>query len=535
MPFTPESPLPHCRDGNDGVFRDERIQPRMNMSRSRTGEVRYYLRENECIDFYNSNELQDKKSIISEWKNIEQNEKFGNKELGIRGRHDASVRTNITIPMPNHYTAEMCIEKTKEIIAKTPIKNCHYTIAVHRGEAGEVAKNLHVHLIVNERNKITRKKDRELNHRDFPEQLREQVRKTINHDFKNQIKTVSQLKAEKTERIPMMLWKASPGQVRQSLILTRFQMDMTIDALRNKPLPDVLKALGADLDPADKYNWKTPDGGRISLDKKNAFKWYDHNKVKGGGGAIDLVMHLQKCNFKTAMNTLMNLPATELRPPEIVKEKTAEASALPSPDESKWPNVKKYLVEQRKLDARLIDAWHANGIVFSDNLNNACFLSNDKKGCELRGTGESNYHGYRGVKSGFALKGGDEKKIAYVESSIDVMSLVELGFKGTVVTFCGQAINYCIASAKELLLKGYSIIAAFDNDESGQAMSRKMKEVLPQTTIAVPKDGSKDWNTRLQTLRATQTKNITQSTPKVKFVPKTKKNGHGGHGFGMGM
>jgi len=500
----------------------------MNISRSRTGDVRYYLRENECLAFYNSNELQDKHSIISEWKFIEQNEKFGNKELGIRGRHDARVRTNITIPMPNHYTAEMCLQKTKEIIAQTPIKNCHYTVAVHRGEGGEVAKNLHVHLIINERNKITRKKDRELNHREFPEKLCEQVRAAVGHDFKGETKTVSQLKNEKIERIPMALWKASPTLARESIKLIRSHMQTTIDELRNKSLTGVLRALGAEPDKSDKHNWKTADGGRIKVDS-GGVKWFDYNASKGGGGAIDLVMHLCRCDFKTAMVTLIDLQIAEPRL-EVSQNKIIEPSALPSSDESNWPKVKKYLVEQRKLDAKLIDGYHAEGMVFADSFSNACFLSNDKSGCEQRGTGESNYHGYRGVKSGFILKGGNEKKVAFVESSIDAISLVQLGFKGCVISFGGQAINLCISVAKKMVEKGLSIIAAFDNDAAGQAMGKKMMEVVPATTVVIPKDGAKDWNARLQAIRATQAQTAelsTRASEKVTLKQKKKPPGRG--------
>lgn len=133
----------------------------INISVSGSGSIDYYLREDECLGYYHSAGLLSKSAILSDWKRIEEQEKFGNKSLGIRGRHDAQVRKNYTLSMPNSLSPDLCLSRVQELVLQTSIKDCTYTIAVHRGVKDGIA-NQHVHLLVNERNLRTLKKDREM-------------------------------------------------------------------------------------------------------------------------------------------------------------------------------------------------------------------------------------------------------------------------------------------------------------------------------------------------------------------------------------
>ena len=109
-----------------------------------------------------------KESILQHWEAIEKNEKLGNKDLGIRGRHDARVRTNYILSMPNSLSPNECIDRVQSIIDKTPIKDCIYTTVVHKGEKDGIT-NQHVHLLVNERILSTQKKDREMQRKEWLE------------------------------------------------------------------------------------------------------------------------------------------------------------------------------------------------------------------------------------------------------------------------------------------------------------------------------------------------------------------------------
>ena len=137
------------------------------VSHSGNGNVAYYLREGECMAFKHPQGY-NKESILQHWEEIEKNEKLGNKDLGIRGRHDARVRTNYILSMPNSLSPNECIDRVQSIIDKTPIKDCIYTTVVHKGEKDGIT-NQHVHLLVNERILSTQKKDREMQRKEWLE------------------------------------------------------------------------------------------------------------------------------------------------------------------------------------------------------------------------------------------------------------------------------------------------------------------------------------------------------------------------------
>jgi hypothetical protein len=135
------------------------------VSHSGNGNVAYYLREGECMAFKHPQGY-DKEAILQHWQEIEKHEKLGNKDLGIRGRHDARVRTNYILSMPNSISPQDCLDRVQSIIDKTPIKDCIYTTVVHKGEKDGIT-NQHVHLLVNERLLSTQKKDREMQRKEW--------------------------------------------------------------------------------------------------------------------------------------------------------------------------------------------------------------------------------------------------------------------------------------------------------------------------------------------------------------------------------
>lgn len=103
-------------------------------SHSKSSSMDYYLRNGECVERFHSTGEKTDREIKDEWKQIVINEKYGNRDLKIRGRHDARVSTNYTITLPNELTAKQNLEKVKDLIKDTPIEKCTYTIAIHRGE-----------------------------------------------------------------------------------------------------------------------------------------------------------------------------------------------------------------------------------------------------------------------------------------------------------------------------------------------------------------------------------------------------------------
>ncbi len=86
--------------------------------------------------------------------------------------------------------------------------------------------------------------------------------------------------------------------------------------VREIPLEAVLPATGAQQDRYDKAKWHTPRGV-LSVTGAKFMNW---NQGSGGGGAIDLAMHLEGLGFKAAVQWLWNLfpgslPARDPRGP----------------------------------------------------------------------------------------------------------------------------------------------------------------------------------------------------------------------------
>lgn len=69
------------------------------------------------------------------------------------------------------------------------------------------------------------------------------------------------------------------------------------DAVRDLPLQMILLERGAKQDPRDKSKWHT-ERGSLSLTESKFTNWCCHT---GGGGAIDLVMHLANVDFRQAV------------------------------------------------------------------------------------------------------------------------------------------------------------------------------------------------------------------------------------------
>jgi len=271
---------------------------------------------------------------------------------------------------------------------------------------------------------------------------------------------------------------------------------------REIPLQAVLERLGCTPDPKDKNNWRTP-AGRVTID---GAKFYAHDQAKGGGGAIDLVMLLEQIHdFKTAVKWL----ADEIGIKETVadhlfkfKAQVEALSSLPKPPfvppppaSDKWPVVRHYLINKRKLNKELVDFLHENGKIYADQHSNAVFNLYKNKGVELRGTLEnSGFKGVRGAKSTFVMSGmPDVEQVAFVESAIDAISLKNLGFEGRVLSFAGNSKHKQIEIAEKYHERGWTVFAAFDNDPAGDAMSA----VLPDYCRRIKPD-LKDWNDDLR-------------------------------------
>ncbi len=148
------------------------------------------------------------------------------------------------------------------------------------------------------------------------------------------------------------------------------------DEVRNIKLYVLLQHFGSTKDHQDKDRWHTSKGV-ISVKGK---KFMNRTRGTGGGGAIDLIIHLQGLGFKDAVlwlyDTFSCAPAQSVlhqpHPPEQVLR-------LPPKNHKKMQRVSHYLREVRCIPQRFINNLITSGKLYADIRGNAVFLLPGKK------------------------------------------------------------------------------------------------------------------------------------------------------------
>jgi 5S rRNA maturation endonuclease (ribonuclease M5) len=290
------------------------------------------------------------------------------------------------------------------------------------------------------------------------------------------------------------------------------------DKVRDVPLEKVADELGLDPDPKDKHKWQH-ENHIINI---TGSKFYDWQHLKGGGGAIDLVMHINSCDFKQAVAWLndrfgegVTLQATTYKTKEIIQTEQLCPFIPPTIDESKWLLVKTYLTRERRLPSSLVDHLHNSGLIYADSKQNAVFIRRDLDertitGASLRGTaGDDNK--FKGLALGskrsdgwfHLLQGGQSndpiQRAVLVESPIDAMSFAVLDrteSRKTIYLSTDGAGTVPMEFLRTLPTK--SVIVAYDNDQPGNFMAQRVMEPLPNSVRKAPK--ATDWNEELKNM-----------------------------------
>ena len=264
-----------------------------------------------------------------------------------------------------------------------------------------------------------------------------------------------------------------------------------IDVLRNRPLEKVAAALDYRPDPSDRTRWKR-DGSVLCI---SGTKFFDHLQGRGGGGAIDLVMHARKCPFLEAVNFLAQ---SQGRPPAISEPSQA------------WSKVRSWLIRQRALPTNLVDTCHAHNLIGAGRHNNAVFVCTDRHrkitGAELVGTFTPPGHkpframapGSRKARGSFWLATDPEviKNVILTEGAIDALSIHALD-----IAQCRKP-GTLIASTSGVTVKlpdwirclnPQRILCAWDADTIGDEAARHLQNSEENVQRRHP-DGAKDWN-----------------------------------------
>ncbi len=367
---------------------------------------------------------------------------------------------------------------------------------------------------------------------------------TVNHQLADRSRMIGlEKRASRSAGASEKLRQQLENRV-QELEEKNFYWKQQADQLRDLPLEDVAWHLG--LDKADKgeNRWK----GLGQVININGSKWYDFTAEKGGGGAIDLVMHVTGCNFRSSLAWLCDrfgeegmLRASRAKVEEqaskIVADEPVPQFILPVEDVSKWLSVKNYLIKARGLPENFVDGLHSKGWLYADDQQNAVFTMRElpvskreprmgierslsmgatsgdcetTTGAFLRGTrGEENaFMGYASSTKRtegwfyfhFGGKATDEiEKVVLSKSPIDAISCAAFSLAASSGMPQTRMMFLAVDSLKSLpldFLKDIpAITVACDNDDAGRSTAQAIKELLPQTVVKQPK--TSDWNTEL--------------------------------------
>jgi hypothetical protein len=275
--------------------------------------------------------------------------------------------------------------------------------------------------------------------------------------------------------------------------MTFWQRKTQAQHLRAVPLETVLPLCGAQPDRYDRHKWHT-SAGVLSITGAKFMNW---NLGVGGGGAIDLVMHLHHLDFNAAVDWLVHHFSDAIPPPSVISAPQSVLQ-LPLPVPSHLERVKHYLVHERAIALSLLDPLLQSGGLYADARANAVFLMRGKQnlpvGAELRGTTQ---RCWRGMAPGsqkdqgfFCIPAVPLPTLVLCESAIDAISCFALHPQRRCLSTAGARPNP--RWLQPLLDQGYHVYCGFDADPTGDQMAGALIALHPIVKRLRPP--AHDWN-----------------------------------------
>ena len=272
-------------------------------------------------------------------------------------------------------------------------------------------------------------------------------------------------------------------------------------AVRQLSLESVLVIRGASCDERDRSKWHT-EQGPLSVNGPKFINW---GRGVGGGGAIDLVMHLAAIDFRAAVTWLeAHFAVGSVTAVGTRIDSTQDQLCLPAADERSLARVLQYLTCRRHIPTSLLAPLVKSGKLYADSRNNVVFLlvagkANRPVGAELRGTGP---RVWRGMAPGSRKDSGyfwigvpASGNIVLCESAIDAISCSAIDANRICISTAGVRANP--RWLKGLIAGGYHIHCGFDDDQPGDNAASQMIALHPAVQRLRPP--AHDWNDVLTT------------------------------------
>ena len=276
------------------------------------------------------------------------------------------------------------------------------------------------------------------------------------------------------------------------------------DLVREIPLEVVLRYWDAVRDRRDKSRWHT-HRGPLSVTGTKFFNWQNG---QGGGGAIDLVMHLAGWDARQAVEWLGCHDGSQVagsNSATALRCTSRRQLCLPPSSPAHLERVRQYLRQRRCLSEKILASLIDGGKLYGDGRGNAVFLMvagkpNRAIGAELRGTGS---RVWRGLAPGtrrdagyFWIGNTSSQRIVLCESAIDAISCFQLQPCGDCICISTAGVRATAPWLDPLLNRGYQLYCGFDADEAGERASQRMSIRHPSVQRLRPPQH--DWNDALR-------------------------------------
>ena len=313
------------------------------------------------------------------------------------------------------------------------------------------------------------------------------------------------------------------------------------DQMRALPLSDVLDALGLAVDPKDvrkpknRQRWIAgPAGDRTHKIEIDGDKWRCIKGAKGARGAIDLVKYVTETDFNGALSWLADRFGTEATVADLFASQKRRVAPIveaavkdrppfnpPAADPEAWPTVRQHLIEERALDADIVDAAHEAGDLYAQSrigphggqLINAVFVQRDADGiptgAEIKGIAKqrdgsrfsalaAGSNKKRGAFRAGLREIGDALRVVIVESAIDALSAIGLIRRHgrhwattTVISTAGDGnVPEPIMNAISAEAKRY---AGQDRNAAGDAQAAALGDGWKRMAPPLPHEDWNDW------------------------------------------
>jgi len=283
------------------------------------------------------------------------------------------------------------------------------------------------------------------------------------------------------------------------------------EELRTIPVAELLSQLGyQSKKEGTTVRFKNDDFNIVVKPSTNHF--IDNKSMIGGYGAIDLLTKVLKFKFIEAVEYLSNrfssneiaslVMRNEEETKKLVSEKIDSINVeLPKRgNDRNIENVKYYLINERKIQPKIVEYLISQNLLYADKRNNCVFTNEKNTFAYVRGTVKgkrfvANKGNVDFLKYDFESENSNE--IFLFESAIDAFSFrTKTGKSGTYVVLNGSGM---INRIEELNIGNYKKLnLCFDNDDQGKAFCDKIIDRFKTIDIQVFKPHSKDFNEDIQ-------------------------------------